>query len=335
MTSPRKLRRVLVTGATGFVGRHLCRSLRADAIEVRALVRDPALATELSKQGVECVAGDLTVAPSLREAVRGIDTVVHLGATVGPAHLPPSVYEAANVNGTGSLVDASRSEGIECFVYVSTVAVLGSRRSQQPADENTPCRPAAVYGRTKWEGEVKVLEAATEGFPAVVVRPDWVLGPGSESTRKLFSMIAARRFLVLGAAKNMQQPLWIEDLVEALRCAAQTPSAAGRVYHLAGRDRVTTEELCRTVADATGSRLPSLRVPLSFASVAAAACEAVLPRLGFRPFLDHRKVDLFRDDHLYDISRAEKELDWAPQVSLQEGCRRTAVALGLRPQAEA
>jgi len=161
------------------------------------------------------------------------------------------------------------------------------------------------------------------------VRPDWVLGPGSESTRKLFSMIAARRFLLIGAAKNMQQPLWIDDLVDGLRRAAVTPSAVGRVYHLAGRDPLTTEELCSAVADATGTSLPPFRVPLPFASFLAAACEAVLPRLGVRPFLDHRKVDLFRDDHLYDTSRAQRELGWTPRVGVLEGCQHTAEALGL------
>ncbi|MBN1551501.1 NAD-dependent epimerase/dehydratase family protein, partial [bacterium] len=291
-TAHRTMNQVLVTGATGFIGSHLTRSLLKMGITPRILIRNPEKAAELGLLGAQIVTGDLHDVEKLNDAVSGIDTVFHAAAILGPAHTSLEKYRSVNVTGTENLMDACRQKSdLQRFVHVSSVGVLGPLPSREIAGEGTPPKPVDFYEMTKREGEEVALAAARKGFPAVIARPAWVYGPGDTRTLRLFRMIAKRRFLIIGKASNKQHPVWIGDVVEGLIKCATVTGIEGRVYHLAGPDYMSVEKLCMTVADATGCAIPRFRPPLWSIYFPALLIEKLFRLWGGQPPVDTRKVE--------------------------------------------
>jgi nucleoside-diphosphate-sugar epimerase len=320
----RKMRRVLVTGATGFIGSHLAKTLTGMHIDTTGMARNPEKAATLTTSGVQIIRGDVTEIDSLREAVKGIDTVFHAASVLGPASLDDEVYRKINAGGTANLIRACRENGrIERFVHVSSVGVLGPVGPKETACEGTPPNPKDIYEITKLEGEEIALQAAEEGFPAVIARPAWVYGPADTRTLKLFKMIAHRKLVIVGKAQNRQHPVHVSDLVNGLIRCAQIENIEGKVYHLAGPDIIRVQKLCRLIADAADVKLPSFTLPLWTVLVPALAVEKLFSLWGGDPPIDHRKVDFFRIHRAYSIRRAEKELEWKPSIPFKDGIQQT------------
>lgn len=317
----------LVTGATGFVGTTLAAMLVKQGLSVRGLVRDDtsAIARSLQAAGVVLVRGDMTQPDTLIEAVKGINTVFHAAAVLGPANLDHSVYRRINSEGVSAMIDAcNRTDSMTRFVHLSTVGVLGPLPPKTKADEGTPPHPDDIYEVTKLDGEERVLDAFKRNrFPAVIVRPGWVYGPGDTRTLRLFRMIARRRFMMIGKALNRQHPIFIEDLISGIIRAATVPGIEGRVYHLCGPDILTVNDLCSLVAEAAGVRLFPFRPPVRAMRIPAHLIGRIWHFFGADPPVDHRKVDFFTINRAYSIQRAKEELDWTPAVSFKDGIRRT------------
>ncbi len=320
----RIIHRAVVTGATGFVGAHLARTLAAQNIEVTAPVRDPSKAGHLEIAGIRTVRGDITDPGSLPPIIDGADTVFHSAGVLGPAALDPAIYRAVNAEGTANMIEAARQSGsVRRFVHVSSVGVLGPLGPKETACEGTPPKPEDIYEITKLEGEEIALEAARSGFPAVIARPAWVYGPGDTRTLRLFKKIARGRFPLVGNAGNRQHPVYITDLVDGLIRCASISGIEGRVYHLAGPEILRVEKLCRIVAEETGKKLLPFKIPMNLFMIPALAIEKIYGLWGGNPPIDHRKVDFFRIHRAYSIRRAETELGWTPAVAFREGIRET------------
>ncbi len=316
------LRNVLVTGASGFIGAHLACRLASMGVAVRGLLRNTSRPV-IPLQGVSEVHGDITDVESLKHAVKGVDTVFHSAGMLGPAHAPMEAYRAVNALGTENLIRVCRDQGIQRFVHISSVGVLGPIPPRTNACEGTPPRPQDRYEITKLEGEEIALTAAKEGFPAVIARPAWVYGPGDRRTLKLFRMIARRRFMIIGKADNKQHPVWIQDLVDGLLRCAQVPGIEGRVYHLAGPEILTVEKLCSTIAEAAGVTISPLRPPVALIRTPALLLEKLFSLWGGDPPVDHRKVDFFLVNRAYSIKRAKAELAWNPKMKFAPGVVQT------------
>ncbi len=318
------MERVLITGASGFVGGHLAERLIEDGVSVRVLVRDPSKLPPGIATRCDIVRGDVLDETLFRRALEDVDTVFHLAAILGPSHLPIERYRAVNATSVDTLMRLSRSiETIRRIVLVSTVGVLGPLNPREIACEGTPPRPENRYEITKLEGEEIALAASREGLPVVIARPAWVYGPRDTRTLKLFRMIARRRFAIVGAARNRQHPIWIGDLVEGIERCGSTPGIEGRVYHLAGPEIISVESLCEQVAEAAGVRIPRFRIPLRAVMIPAYAVEWFFKLLGGEPPVDHRKVDFFRVNRAYSIDRARNDLGWEPATHFRDGIART------------
>src|SRR5574338_95310 len=314
---------LLVTGATGFTGGHLARYLAARGQTVRAVVRNPASAKELERDGIEVVAGDLRDAVSLDRALRGTEVVYNIAALYRQAGLPDSTYRAVNAEAVGTIVRRAAAAGARRVVHCSTVGVHGDVE-HPPADEDAPLRPGDVYQVTKVEGERLGRQAAAEtGMELVIARPTGIYGPGDRRLLKLFRGVARRRFVVLGNGQIFYHLTYIDDLVEGFRLCGEVPGAAGRTYILAGPEVTTLDELVRTIAEEAGVPPPRLHLPVWPVWVAGALCELVCVPLGLEPPLYRRRVDFFTKSRAFDITRAREELGYAPRVDLREGIRRT------------
>jgi dihydroflavonol-4-reductase len=312
---------VLVTGATGFTGGHLARTL-AGTQPVRALVRDPDKARDLAACGIELVTGDLRNRETLAAAVAGVEVVYHIAAIYRSAGVPPDTYRAVNRTAVGHLVEAAASAGVRRIVHCSTVGVHGDVE-HPPANEDAPLKPGDIYQVTKLEGEDVAREtAARRGVELTVVRPSGIYGPGDRRLLKLFRNVI-RRFPILGSGQIYYHLTYIDDLVEGFRQCGEHPAAAGRTYILAGGEVTTLNEVMTLIAEAAGVRPPSIHLPVWPFWIAGAACEAICAPLGLEPPLYRRRVDFFTKSRAFDITRARTEIGYAPRVGLREGITRT------------
>lgn len=315
--------RVLVTGATGFTGGHLARTLVSRGYQVRALVRDMARAQNLRPAGIELMAGDLGDASSLERACADVAVVYHVAAIYREAGSGRDAYRAVNATAVRTLIEMAARCGVGRVVHCSTVGVHGDVE-HPPANEDAPLRPGDIYQATKLEGEQLAREAgAGTGVEVVIARPSGIYGPGDRRLLKLFRGVARRRFVVLGSGRIYYHLTYVDDLVEGFRLCGEVPGIGGRTYILAGGEVTTLNELIALIAVEAGVRPPRVRLPVWPFWIAGAACEAICVPLGIEPPLYRRRVDFFTKSRAFDITRARQELGYSPTVGLREGIRRT------------
>ncbi len=319
-----KRQRVLITGAAGFTGLCLALSLAGAGHRVRGLVRNRDSLATLEKAGVQTVVGDIRDPAVLREALRDVDTVYHLAAVFRRAGVPDSEYREVHVDATRQLIELSAAAGVRRVLHCSTVGVHGSVSEEAPATEDAPLHPGDIYQVTKLEGERMALETAERtGVPLTVVRPGPIYGPGDKRLLKLIGGVARRRFTLLGNGCPRFQMVYIDDLTEGFRLAAESPAAAGRTYIMTGNEAPTLNELVRQIAGIARVDSPRFRLPVWPFWLAGALCEAVCIPFGIEPPIYRRRVSFFTSNRWFDTARARSELGFAPRVSLRDGIRRT------------
>ncbi len=323
---------VLVTGATGLIGRAVIRRLLAEGSTVRALARDPARAGALLGAEVDIAPGDMTDPARLRSVVQGCHAVFHFAAVLNEFQ-PPQFYRSVNVEGTRALAEAALAAGVERFLHASSVAVYGLRASGR-IDESSPRVPCGdSYGDTKLEAEELIRRMAAErGLPAVIVQPTQVYGAGDRAwTSRPIELIRARRMLLVDGGRGLVSPIYIDDLAEGVLAAARA-GRAGRSYILCGPATISIRELFDAYARMLGSKDGFPSVPLWLAVGLAGLAEAAARLRGGKPVF--RRVEIRRSARRadFDGTRAREELGFTARVALEEGMR--GVAGWLRSQGE-
>jgi nucleoside-diphosphate-sugar epimerase len=316
-------RRLLVTGATGFIGRKLVRTALREGFAVRALVRDPTGASGLGR--ADLFAGDLVEPDSLDGVEAGVDAVVHCAGILGKWGMDEAVLHAVNVQGSLNLLNRFAGCAISRFIHLSAGGVTGPVR-KGVVDETYVCQPATAYERTKLLGEQKVLAgAAGLGVPATVVRPTFTYGPGDPHKLALFRAVKRGRFAFIGSGRSVVHPVFADDLIAGIMLALDR-ARYGEVYIIGGDRPVTKRELVHAIADTLGVDRPALRIPRWVASPTAAVLEGTGRLLGFEPILTRSRIMMMADNFGYSIDKARRELGYAPQTCLSDGIRQTVIA---------
>jgi uncharacterized protein YbjT (DUF2867 family) len=294
---------ILVTGASGFVGRHVTRDLVANGARVRALVRSARGASAL--QGIDCelARGDVTDPASLRAAARGVRAIVHLVSIIEGS---PATFERVMAAGTGNLVEAARAGGVRRIVLMSALG--------------TDPGATVPYFRAKWAAEQAV---ASSGVERVVLRPSFIFG-GDGGALPRFLRIArlAPVTPVLGPGTQRVQPIWIDDVVRAVRLAIDAEEVAAPI-ELGGPETVTWNGLWSRMKDALGTRRPAFNVPFWLARGPA----ALLERLPSPPLTrDQLRMLEGPDNVVIDGGASMRRLGLDALVPLDEQLRRAAAA---------
>jgi len=317
---------VLITGGTGFIGSRLAlRCLeRGHGVLVLGQENTPAETANrklIEDKGARIVLGSVADNPELARLFLGIDVVFHLAAIQHEMNVPDQRFWDVNVTGTKNVLEASLAAGVSCVVHGSTIGVYGSPATL--IDENTPTRPENIYGVTKLEGEQVALSYAAR-LSVVVIRIPEVYGPGDRRLVKLFKPISRNAFLIIGRGENVHHLIFIDDLVDGFLQACQHPNAAGKLFLLAGKQPVTTNEMAATIAEQLGTRKPRFRAPMFPFLIAATVLETTLRPLGIQPPLHRRRLDFFRKSFTLSAELAKRTFGFDPQVDFAQGAKRTA-----------
>lgn len=316
--------KVLVTGATGFTGRHLCKRLVGEGLAVRALVRDLKCTHGLQQWGVEPVLGDMRDRNSLAKATVGVDLIFNIAAIYRKKNATRKDLWETNVHGTKNLLDAAIDAGVKRFVHCSTVGVHGDI-VKPPGDEKSPYAPRDDYQQSKAEGEGIVNQYMKERkIPIVIFRPCGIYGPGDLRFLKLFNAIRRGLFLIIGTGEVYYHMIYIDDLIEGILLCGTKKEATGNVYILGGERYSTINQLIKIIAEVLDVNAPRFHIPFSLVYFAGILCEFICKPLGVSPPLYRSRVDFFRQNRAFDISKAKLELGFKPKTDLKAGIRKTA-----------
>jgi nucleoside-diphosphate-sugar epimerase len=337
-------RRALVTGGTGFVGRHLVRILAEETgADLRLLVRGAVAIDDLPAAAArgrsELLAGDLRSPDGLDRACEGgVDTVFHLAAAMpgqpGPRRSPED-YRKLNVEATLRLAMLAAAAGARRFVFASSTAAMGAPAAPV-ADEATPCRPTSPYEVTKRLAEEGLVElGARTGLEVAIVRPCLIAGEGQRGgvLLKLFKLARRGMFPVFGGRLDVQKPLVdVEDVARALILAA-TRGRPGETYLVTSGVRHTLGEVLAVAGALTGNPRPYVNLPLPLARAASLATTPLARLAGREPPLSPERLDLFLADRAIDIGKARRELGYAPHFrDLRSMLARTYAWYGMSGQ---
>lgn len=314
---------ILLTGGTGFVGRHLTAQFLADNRRVRVLSRDPGRCR--AAEGLACVKGDIIDGVALRAALRDVRTVVHAAAVLpGGATREPD-FEDVNARGTGVLARAAREMGVRRFVHVGSAGVYGDGRIKEPHRECDEPNASTPYERSKLSAE-RALASVLEGSDVkwTILRPQGLYGHDRPATAEFFRAVARRRLWFHGPVRVLVHPTHIADLVSAVRLVLDRDDLHAEVINVAGDRALEYRELISLVGRCVGHEPLQLCAPRWIRSLARLSSRA-WGTLGSPPEMLAR---LSREsiNRTVSIEKARRLLGFVP-MELEQGIDQTAKEL--------
>jgi len=316
------MKKILVTGAGGFIGFNLCNHLAKEGYRVIGV--DLHYPEEVSREhhpGFQAQVGDFRNHSLMKGWLSGVDTVFHLASVHLQISRDQSAYWNINVHSLRTLLDIAAQSEVRRFVHVSSVGVYGNLR-QLPANEETTCKPQSIYGVTKLAGEAEVRKFSKEtGFPVVIIRPAWVYGPYCPRTLKIYKALQKGRFIMIGNGKNLRHPLYISDMVEAFQLVMEANTAVGESFIIAGKEAITTNELVENFSKVMEFSPPKIRIPHWLGTAMAWGIEWVFSLVRIEPPLSRRTLEFFDTNNAFDITKAKRLLGFEPKFSFEEGLR--------------
>jgi 2-alkyl-3-oxoalkanoate reductase len=323
--------RILVTGASGFLGGHVVRRLSSDGIAARATTRLMLRAQPLPS--VEWIQCDLGKEEELRRALAGIETVFHCAALAGP---PGSLeeYEEANVKGTVRLAQLAAESGVKTLVYISSLSVYASPKGHTPyLDETARYDPRAadrgVYTQSKLAAEEALLKyVSLHNEPRVIVlRAGTIYGPGAKLPVGRFQLPSSNKRPVIAGSSRVPMPLvYVDNLIDAMLAAAAKDIRSGSIYNIVDSAEVDQNDVARTLREVTQGKTRPVFLPYLVVWMMMLGVDLLSllrrKKLGTARFRLRRTLA----DMRFKCLAARKDLEWEPRVTLADGLARTVEA---------
>jgi predicted dehydrogenase/nucleoside-diphosphate-sugar epimerase len=320
--------KTLLTGATGFIGRHLLNRLLEERGRVRILVRHDPGDHLMHDDRVDVFLGNLGNRDDVFRAADGVTEVFHLGATIeGWAE----DFQCATTLGTRHVVDAVLCQGVAKLIYMSSLSVIhaAAARKGSKIAEDWPFEPRpearGLYSQTKLEAEQIVSEAVRDRkLRAVILRPGEVVGPDKPFLSGAAAIELGKWLCVLGNGRFTLPVIWVEDLVDAIMAAAGSDRFDGTVLNLVDPEPLTQDDVAKYYLAATGKRKSIVHFPLSLLYFAAFGADRLFRLLGRNaPITPYRlRSAIGRRD--FDCAAAAKLLNWRPRIGVREGLEMMA-----------
>lgn len=307
---------ILLTGASGFLGRALLKYFKDSGIMVRPVFRNVESARRIAWDENE-ISFFSSLSPSTNwiQALDGVKTVVHCAARVHVVEEDKSdrsiLYRTVNVDSTLNLARQAAAAGVQRFVFISSIVVNGDKTLGVPFTANDVPNPQGPYAQSKWEAEQALKQlAAEEGMELVIIRPPLIYGPGAPgSFGRLVSAVRREKWLPLGSVNNLRTLVGLENLVSLIATCIDHPKAAGEVFLAGDSEDISTADLVRRLAAFMGTRVNISSVPVKIMIFGAAL-------IGKSEMIKKICSDL-----QVDISKNSELLGWQPPLDLDAGLR--------------
>jgi len=309
--------RVLVTGANGFLGRYVCPHLTDAGMEVIAAVRTPISGGLPSTAAVHTI-GDIGPETDWRTALDGVNAVVHMAARVHIMQDKMSdadvIYRRINMDGAVALGRQAAAAGVNRFVFVSTVKVMGEESPNAPLTEASVPAPGDAYSASKWAAEQALLKIATDaGMEMVILRPPLIYGAGAVGNLlSLLRLCDLAPPLPFAAINNRRSMIYAGNMADAIRACLIHPAASGRTYFVRDGEDVSMPDLVRYMSAALGRPARLFPLPVPFLRLLATLA-------GKSDTIDRLTNSLQIDD-----GPIRRELDWTPPINMIQGMKETA-----------
>ncbi len=337
---PLKPAAILVTGASGFLGRATVQALLGTGESLRLFSRRPPTPEVAAHPRVSFICGDLGQPEVVERAMEGIEVVYHVGATTGGS---AEDYLSGTIWGTTNMLASALKANVKRFVYISSLSVLDYVAIPNGArvDEQSPLEPnpdqRGLYAKTKLDAEQLVLEAIGKGLKGVILRPGQIFGPGAERVTPYGAIGFGNRWIVMGNGRAELPLVYVEDVVDAMLRSVEFDAAVGRIFQLV--DPVIVDQ--REYLAGLRERCPEIRVsyvPKVILYCAAAGLQILGKLLKRSVPLTFYRLRSLKTHLQFDCSAAQTLLGWSPRIGVKEGLRRTfspAPATTAAPEAEA
>lgn len=314
--------RILVTGASGFIGKNLVERLLTEKKKVKALVRNIGDAKFFRDQNVEVFMGDLLNKKSLDEPTKNVDIVFNLAGGLPHHHLSDIDYWNINVLGTRNLISFALKNKVKSFVHISTVGIYGTAPIN--VSERSKPNPSDVYSRSKLKGEEIVKQFQRKGLPTTIIRPTIAYGPWD--TRPgffdLFKLAKRNLLFPIGEGHNYFHTIYVENLIDALLLAVTKSSAIGEDFIIGDDPCPRMRDIYNNILLAVNKPIPSYYLPTNLAYRVSDILKK-LKFLGIPQLLNDRRIDFLTQSKQYSIDKAKKILGYSPRVDIKNGINLT------------
>lgn len=324
--------KILITGATGFLGGALARHIHRLGWQVTATGRNLTLGARLQTEGISFIPADLTNLTQVEQLVRGAEIICHCAAKSEPWG-NPTAFEQANIHATQNLVTAALSQPLTRLVYVSTPSVyFYNRPLLNVREEQTwPTQWENEYVRTKRLAEQVVDGAVEQGLPVITVRPRALFGPGDSSLLpRLVQALAAGRLPIIGSGETLTDLTYIDNAVEALCLCLLAPAGFnGRKYNITNGEPVKLWDVLRQLSYKLGYKPPTKKIPYGVAMALATVLERYhhwfKPEV--EPVLTRYAVGVLGQSRTLNIEAIQRDLGYRPGVSTAAGLEKVVAHL--------
>lgn len=315
------MKKVLVTGATGFLGKYVVEELVEHGYQVRAFGRNRAIGQSLVNASVTFIQGDLTNQEDLTKACQEMDMVVHAGA-LSTVWGPWEDFYQTNVLGTKYVLEACREANIERLVYVSSPSIYAAPRDQLDIKESDAPQENSLnnYIRSKLASE-KLFKDYPD-VSSVILRPRGLFGIGDTSILpRVLNLSQKIGIPLIGDGRQLMDMTCVENVALAIRLALETPQAGGEVYNITNGEPRTFRDLIEETLRGLGYPIRYRKIPAPLVSAISSSLEFIYKSLKLKgePALTRYTYYLLRYSQTLDISKAERDLGYRPKITISEG----------------